>query len=97
MTESVSDYSEVAVKDITDRLRTIKGHLNGIEKMLGEGRQCEDVLLQLVAIRAAIDKLSVNLAEHYVVQCYETAVNDGTDPKQALTRAVQMVLKFVPN
>ncbi|NPV27647.1 MAG: metal-sensitive transcriptional regulator [Firmicutes bacterium] len=93
----MDDLNETAVKELIDRLHTIKGHLNGIEKMITEGRKCDDILLQLVAIRAALDKLSAKLAEHYVIQCYEAAVNEGIDPKEMLARALQVVIKFTPS
>ncbi|MBJ2354967.1 metal-sensitive transcriptional regulator, partial [Sphaerochaeta sp. S2] len=38
-------------KKIINRLRTIKGHIAGIEKMVEEGKPCDDILVQIAAIR----------------------------------------------
>jgi DNA-binding FrmR family transcriptional regulator len=40
--------SESSRKDIINRLRTLKGHIAGIEKMVEEGKNCEDILLQII-------------------------------------------------
>ena len=42
-------------EDITNRLRRIEGQVRGIEKMLEEGRECEDMLTQTMAMRSALD------------------------------------------
>ena len=81
-------------KDVLNRLKTVKGHLGGIEKMIEEGQSCSDVLMQLGAIRSALNKVSGMIAEHYAVDCYETALNEGTDPREVMKKAIQTLTKF---
>lgn len=81
-------------KELIDRLRTVQGHLSGIEKMVVEGRECEDIMHQLLAIRSAVDKLTVKVAEHYVLSCHLNAMNEGKSPEDNFRRAIKYILKL---
>jgi DNA-binding FrmR family transcriptional regulator len=68
---SMRGYS--ANKDaLTKRLKRIEGQVRGVERMVDEDRYCIDVLTQISAIQAALDKVALGLltdhAEHCVVQ-----------------------------
>lgn len=80
-------------KDVLNRLKTVKGHISGIERMIEEEQNCSDILLQLGAIRSAINKVSLIIAEHYAMQCYDSALNNGADPKVVIKKAIQAVMK----
>jgi DNA-binding FrmR family transcriptional regulator len=86
--------NESSRKEIIDRLRTVQGHLSGIEKMVTEGRECEDIMHQLLAIRSAVDKMTVKVAEHYVLSCHLNAVEQGKDPEENFRRAIQFLMKL---
>lgn len=90
----MAQVNEANRKEIIDRLRTVQGHLNGIEKMVIEGRECEDIMHQLTAIRAAVDKLTVKMAEHYLVSCHLAGMNVGENPEDAFRKAIQFILKL---
>jgi DNA-binding FrmR family transcriptional regulator len=61
-----------AVADAQRRLRKIEGQVRGLQRMIDEGRECEDVLRQIAAASSALRRVGVNLAvsglEHCVVQ-----------------------------
>jgi len=61
--------SEQMRKSVLQRLGTIKGHIAGIEKMVEEDRNCEDVLFQLSAVTGAANKLSAHILEGYTEEC----------------------------
>ncbi|NPV90625.1 MAG: metal-sensitive transcriptional regulator [Firmicutes bacterium] len=86
--------NETERKEIIDRLRTVQGHLSGIEKMVAEGRECEDIMHQLLAIRAAVDKMTVKVAEHYVLSCHLNAVDQGKNPEENFRKAIQLIMKL---
>ena len=56
-------------KDIINRLKTIKGHIQGVEKMVEEGKQCEDILLQITAIKSSIEKVGMIMIEENAKEC----------------------------
>lgn len=61
-------YSEK--KDLlTKRLRRIEGQVRGVERMIDEDRYCIDVLTQISAIQAALDKVALGLLEDHARHC----------------------------
>jgi DNA-binding FrmR family transcriptional regulator len=59
------------------RLRRIAGQVAGIERMIDEDRYCVDVLLQIAAVRAALDKVGKLVLESHVETCVATALASG--------------------
>jgi DNA-binding FrmR family transcriptional regulator len=55
------------------RLRKIRGQLEGIERMLENGRGCEEVVLQIQAIRSALASLGQELVKEEVKGCDDDA------------------------
>ena len=62
---------------ILNRLARAEGHLRSVRTMLEEDRPCPDVLLQLAAVRAAIDKISRMVLEDHLDACIVNAVTTG--------------------
>ena len=59
-----------ATKDqLTARLRRIEGQVRGIEKMVEEDRYCIDVLTQISAVQAALDKVALGLLDGHARHC----------------------------
>lgn len=57
---------------IKNRVKRMAGQLRGIEKMMEEEKSCEEILIQLKAIRANIDKTIQLLAVNNLIQTIET-------------------------
>jgi DNA-binding FrmR family transcriptional regulator len=51
------------------RLRRIEGQVRGVEKMVEDGRYCIDVLTQISAIQAALDKVALGLLDEHARHC----------------------------
>lgn len=60
---------ECAKKQIRTRLRRIEGQVKGIEKMVEEDACCRDILIQVAAVRAAVNKVGSIILENYAKQC----------------------------
>ncbi len=59
-----------ASKDqLIKRLRRIEGQIGGIERMVGEDRYCIDVLTQISAAQAALDKVALGLLDDHAHHC----------------------------
>jgi DNA-binding FrmR family transcriptional regulator len=69
-----------ATKDqLQTRLRRIEGQVRGIQKMVEEERYCIDVLTQIAAIQAALDKVALGLLDGHARTCVigaEAAIQD---------------------
>lgn len=63
------------------RLKTIEGHLRGIIRMVEEDAYCIDVIRQIQAVEAALNKVSGQILEGHLNSCVITAVQ-GTDPAE---------------
>jgi DNA-binding FrmR family transcriptional regulator len=59
------------------RLRRIGGQVAGIERMIDEDRYCVDVLHQIAAVEAALDRVGKLLLEHHVEHCVAEAFASG--------------------
>ena len=62
-------------RDLTVRLRRIKGQIEGIEKMVEAGAGCSDVLMQVVSARQALKSFSEKVIEAEMRACIENAGN----------------------
>lgn len=54
---------------IDKRLQRLEGQVRGIRRMLGEDRECQDILTQIAAIRGAAYQISLLLIENYALDC----------------------------
>lgn len=61
--------SSEARDDLIKRLRRIEGQTQGIQRMLGDGRDCREILNQLASVRAATRRASLELMRHYALSC----------------------------
>lgn len=55
--------------DLLARLARIKGQVAGVERMVGEDRYCIDVLTQISAVQAALDKVALGLLDGHARTC----------------------------
>ena len=63
------------------RLRRIEGQVRGIQGMVEEDRYCIDVLTQISAIQAALDKVALGLLDEHAHHCVIGAAADDRDDK----------------
>ena len=70
-------HSHQQTKAVADQLARTAGHVSSIKRMVEEGRPCADVLIQLAAVRAAIDRASKLVLEDHVESCLRGAASNG--------------------
>ena len=64
-------------KDVRDRLSRIEGHVRGIVKMIDDDRTCPDLLIQIAAVKAALNKAGQAILEDHIESCVGEAVASG--------------------
>jgi CsoR family transcriptional regulator, copper-sensing transcriptional repressor len=70
MTESTPTRGYTSSKDqLTKRLARVEGQVRGISKMVEEDRYCIDVLTQINAVRAALDRVALGLLDGHARHC----------------------------
>jgi DNA-binding FrmR family transcriptional regulator len=67
--------------DTLKRLRNIEGHLRGVIRMVEEDSYCIDVIRQIQAVEAALNKVSTRILEGHLNSCVITAVQ-GEDQSE---------------
>jgi DNA-binding FrmR family transcriptional regulator len=80
--------------DITRRLRRIEGQVRGLQKMMDEGRECEEMLTQSMAVRSAIDQVGARLMEYHLNRCLLADFECRDDQMDALRRALALWIRF---
>src|SRR3954447_16127009 len=71
-----------ATKDqLRKRLRRIEGQVRGVQGMVDEDRYCVDVLTQIAAVQAALDKVALGLLDDHARHCVMGAVEDDRADK----------------
>ncbi len=63
------------------RLKTVEGHLRGVIRMVEEDAYCIDVIRQIQAVEAALNKVSAQILENHLNSCVITAIQ-GNDKKE---------------
>ncbi len=66
-------------KRVLARLKSIEGHVRGVQRMVEEEAYCIDILKQTTAVQAAIDKVNSIILENHLHSCVTTAIR-GEDP-----------------
>jgi DNA-binding FrmR family transcriptional regulator len=73
-----------ATKDeLSKRLRRIEGQVRGIERMVEDDRYCIDVLTQISAVQAALDKVALGLLDEHAHHCVMGAEGEERDERTA--------------
>lgn len=78
-------------RDIVRRLKSVQGHLCGIEKMMLECQDCEEILHQMIAVRTAVDKLTAKMGEYCLLNCLLSAIKEGEAPDEACCKAIRLI------
>ena len=70
-------HSEESLKRIVNRLSRIEGHIRGIKTMVQESRPCPDVLIQVAAVRGALDRVARIILDEHLTECISRAAAAG--------------------
>jgi DNA-binding FrmR family transcriptional regulator len=62
--------------DVISRLRKIGGHVHGVAKMVEEEKSCDEILLQISAIRAALSKVGQIVLADHIEECIVHKIDD---------------------
>jgi CsoR family transcriptional regulator, copper-sensing transcriptional repressor len=82
-------------KEVAQRLRKIEGQVKGIQHMVEEPRLCIDILQQLSAVEAAIERVRVLIFRHHVRKCVPDAIKrGGADKNRRIAELADIVDQF---
>jgi DNA-binding FrmR family transcriptional regulator len=81
MVQQTRGYSATK-EQLLDRLGRIEGQVRGVTNMVREDRYCIDVVTQINAVRAALDKVALGLVDGHVRHCLVGGHGGPTDPEE---------------
>lgn len=78
-----------AKRALGNRLARLEGHFRSIRTMLDEERCADEILLQVAAVKAALNRFSAVLLEHELHSCMDTCM--GGDPGERLEKVTKVL------
>jgi DNA-binding FrmR family transcriptional regulator len=79
---------------VLKRLRRIEGQVRGVERMVEENRYCIDVVTQVTAIQAALDKVALELLTDHAAHCVVGAeAGEQAERTEELMAAIKRLLR----
>ncbi len=81
-------------EDIATRLRRIEGQIRGIQKMMEDQRECEDILTQTMATRSALDQVGARIMEYHLDRCLLEGFDCDEQRMASLREALKLWTRF---
>ena len=87
-------HTHTNTKAVLNRLARVIGHLQSIKRMVEDGRDCSEVLIQLSAVKAAINNTGKVILQDHIQHCLVDAVETGDmEAVQELSKAIDSFIK----
>jgi DNA-binding FrmR family transcriptional regulator len=87
-------HTHTQTKVVLNRLSRAIGHLESVKRMVNDGRDCSEVLMQLAAVRSALNSTAKIILKDHIGHCIVEAVeSNDTVTIDKLNKAVEQFLK----
>jgi Uncharacterized protein conserved in bacteria len=86
-------HEHTQTKEVVNRLSRAIGHLTSVKKMVEDGRDCSEVLVQLAAVRAALGATSRIILKDHIEHCIVHAVEEND--REAITELENAIDKLL--
>jgi DNA-binding FrmR family transcriptional regulator len=80
-------------QELLNRLKSVEGHVRGVQSMVEEDQYCIDILNQTSAIHKALEKIDMMILENHLQSCVTTAIR-GDDPGERERVLRELLLLF---
>ena len=91
------EVKEEMQRNILSRLRKIEGQIRGLQGMVSDGKECEQILTQLRAAQSALKSVAGVVLKSYLTKCY-SELGDNPNPEEMyrkLEKTVALLTKFI--
>ncbi len=93
-TSHTHTHSHAHTKEVTNRLARAIGHLQKVKQMVENGDDCSDVLIQLAAVKSALNNTGKVILKDHLDHCIVHAVEEGnTEMLEELNEAIDKFIK----
>ena len=78
-------------RDVTNRLKTVRGHLDGIIRMIDADAYCVDLMKQVSAAQASLERANRVILRNHLETCFSDALRNEGDREAAIAELVDAV------
>jgi len=90
----MKDHNHPQSKAVINRLSRVIGHLEAVKKMAEEGRDCSEILIQISAVRSALNNVGKIILEDHISHCVVNAIeNNDKEVLESLNNAIDKFIK----
>ncbi|MEW6066235.1 hypothetical protein P378_03330 [Desulforamulus profundi] len=93
MSPNLENQAELQ-QELLTRLRKIEGQVRGVQKMIAENRSCSDIVIQLAAIKAAVNRVGFSVLACHLASSIEENMSQGKDLTASLDDFMSVFKKF---
>lgn len=88
------EHEHAHTRAVVNRLSRAIGHLESVKRMVESGQDCAEVLIQLAAVRSALNNTGKIILKDHIAHCLVDAVESGdTEAVEQLNRAIEQFIK----
>ena len=92
--DSGSGHKHQNMKAVSNRLSRAIGHLESIRRMVEDGRDCAEILIQLSAVKSAVNNTAKVILQDHIEHCIADAVREGDmQALEELNKAIERFMK----
>ncbi len=85
---------EVSSKSLMHRLARVEGHVRSVRRMVSEHRCADEILLQVAAVKAALNQFSSQILDHELSACLQSCMDGDSDERlKKVTKVLATLLK----
>jgi len=92
---SDSFFNQLEKIKILSRLKRIEGQIRGIQGMIIEERPCSDIMVQMTAVKSALNQVSKLILENHVNFWFDSSVSSDDISQEMITEVMNLILRFV--
>lgn len=80
--------------ELLRRLKRIEGQVRGIQKMIEEDRYCVDIMVQIAAIKSAMNQVGLSILESHTRGCVSDAISNQSDGEEKIDELMDVIRQF---
>ncbi len=89
----MTEHNHTQKKQVINRMARIVGHTEAIKRMCEEGKECSEILIQIAAVRSALNNVGKIILDDHVNHCVTNAIKN--QDKEVLKKLSDAIDKFV--
>ena len=90
-----SEFNQIDKIKILSRLKRIEGQIRGIQGMIIEERPCSDIMIQLTAVRSALNQVSKLILENHVNSWFNLTNVSEDYSQDMISEVMDLILKYI--